>query len=111
MYVPEAPAPIIDASKQVVAIGYSSENLLLNGYRQCQFGLPCMCFVDTTARLILEGHVVMVFGTVDPSCHFHVIGHGVCSNEDTDAHAHIATILFREMERVVEDRRQKQEGI
>ena len=103
--------PWIDASTQTVSIAFSSQNLLLNAYRQAQCGLPSILQVDTTYRLVLEGHNNMLFGTVDAAQHFHVVGYGVCSSEDTAAHAHVMKCLRNELESIVEEHRQEQKGI
>ena len=92
-------------------IAYSTPNLLLNAYRQTLFGVPSMCQVDTTHRLVLQGHNSMLFGCVDTAQHFHVIGYGICSSEDTAAHEHIATCLKVELEALVEQRRTDQESV
>ena len=81
--------PIIDAESQNITIAFSTRNLLLNAYRQMLFGLPAIVQVDTTHRLVLEGHNNMLFGTVDAAQHFHVIGYGLCASEDQAAHTHI----------------------
>ena len=96
--------PTIEVVTQSVAITISTENLLLNVYRQAQTGLPSILQVDTTHRLVIEGHNCMLFGLVDPAQHFHVIGYGLCSEEDTSAHINIARALKEEVERVVNQR-------
>ena len=103
--------PKIDAATQTINIAMSSENLLLNVYRQEQTGLPCILQVDTTLRLVLEGHNCMLFGLVDPAQKFHTIGYGFCSEEDTAAHHHIITNLKAEVERVVAQRIADQQPI
>ena len=65
--------PILDSDAQTISIAYSSEELLLNGYRQAQYGYPSIIQVDCTHRLVLEGHACMLFGTVDAAQHFHVV--------------------------------------
>lgn len=91
------------ARVQTVCIAFSTENLLANAYRQTRFGLPSLVLVDTTHRLVLEGHNNMLFGVVDAAQHFHTIGYGICSKEDTAAHAHIAACLKKEIERVMQE--------
>ena len=67
--------------------------------------------MDTTLRLVLEGHNCMLFGLVDPAQHFHTIGYGFCSNEDETAHHHIITTLKSEVERIVNERIANQQPI
>ena len=96
--------PIIDSESQTVSIAYSSENLLLNAYRQLQYGFPPILQVDCTYRLILEGHACMLFGAVNAAQHFHTIGYGVCAKEDEAAHKHVFQCIKDEMERIVAQR-------
>jgi hypothetical protein len=103
--------PLIDPEKQEIGVAYSTENLLLNAYRQAQYGLPSIVQVDTTHRLVIEGHNNMLFGTTDAAQHFHIIGYGLCSKEDTAMHTHIAKCLKVAMETIVKERMAKGEGI
>lgn len=63
----------IDSTTQTVNMAYSTENLLLNAYRQEQHGISSIVQIDCTHRLILEGHACMLFGTVDAAQHFHPV--------------------------------------
>ena len=103
--------PLIDAEDNRIAIAFSTENLLLNAYRQDLSSIQTHVQVDTTHRLVLEGHNSMVFGCVDAAQHFHVIGWGVCSHEDTAAHAHVIKCLKAEVESIVQQRVQDQQPI
>ena len=103
--------PIIDSKTNNVSIAYSSENLLLNAYRQSLSPVQDLVQVDTTHRLVLEGHNNLLLGCVDAAQNFHVIGYGICAREDHVAHAHVTSCLKEEMEKVVSQRALKQEGI
>ena len=81
--------PLVVPETDRATFAISTENLLLNAYRQSQFGLPSMLSVDTTHRLVVEGHCCMAVGTMSPTQHFHTIGYGICSHEDTAAHEHV----------------------
>ena len=70
--------PQIDSSQNLVNIAYSTENLLLNAYRQEQHGIPSLVQIDCTHRLVLEGHACMLFGTVDTAQHFHTVWMHIC---------------------------------
>ena len=94
---------IIDSEKETISIAFSTRNLLLNAWRQQQFGFPGILQVDCTHRLVLEGHLCMLFGTVDAGQHFHIIGYGVCDKEDEMTHTHVFRALKTEMERVVRE--------
>lgn len=94
----------IDAAKNKINMAYSTENLLLNEYRQGQHGMPSIVHVDCTHRVVVDGHVCMLFGTVDTAQHFHVIGYGICDKEDQNAHEHIFRCLKTEVETIVKQR-------
>jgi len=74
-------------TKRLVAV-LSTENLLLNGYRVLQFGMPLQLLVDTTWRLVVEGHGTILVGCMGLDQHFHIIAYAVVSKEDTDGHEH-----------------------
>ena len=103
--------PIIDSVTQNVSIAYSTENLLLNAYRQQQHGFPSIVQVDCTHRLVIEGHLCMLFGTVDAGQHFHKIGYGLCAKEDEHSHQHVFRALKTEVERIVAQRIRDQQKI
>ena len=103
--------PWIDAEQQTINIAFSTQNLLLNAYRQELFGVPPILQVDTTHRLVLEGHNNMLFGTQDVAQHFHIIGYGICNKEDTAAHEHIMRCLAHEAEALVAEHRLAQMGV
>ena len=64
--------------------------------------MPDHLMVDTTHRLVLKGHNNMLFGCVDARQRFHTIGYGICSSEDTAAHAYVMKCLKGEIEAVVD---------
>jgi hypothetical protein len=64
-----------------VRICLSTENLLLNAYRQAVSGLPPLLCVDTTHRLVHEGYPVFPMGTVDIGQRFHIIAYMIATNE------------------------------
>ena len=103
--------PTVCLCPQEIAIAYSTENLLLNAYRQTLFGLPSICQIDTTHRLVIEGHNNMLFGCVDAAQHFHIIGYGLCSKEDTAAHKYVARCLKAEVEALVFGKRLARESV
>ena len=103
--------PIVDSATQTITIAYSTPNLLMNAYRQQQYGLPAILQVDTTHRLVLEGHNNMLFGTVDAAQHFHVIGYGLCQSEDQTSHTHVMKCLAHEAELLIAECQLEQKGI
>ena len=96
--------PVADAEEQKLCVALSTENLLLNAYRQSQSGLPPLLQVDTTHKLVLEGHNCMLFGTVDAAQKWHTVGFGVCSEEDTEAHTTVCRALREEVHTIVRAR-------
>jgi len=46
--------PLVCPETKQVTVAMSTENLLLNAYRQADYGLPKLVCVDTTHRLIVE---------------------------------------------------------
>jgi len=90
-----------------VTVAISTENLLLNAYRQSCFGLPSLICVDTTHRLIIEGHCCMLIGTMSPTQNFHTIAYGICSHEDTAAHEHVLHAVREAVNATVADRAAK----
>ena len=103
--------PIVDSVSHRVCITISSENLLLNAYRQQCLGLPSYIQVDTTHRLVVEGHNCMLVGTIDTAQHFHIIGYGICSHEDEAAHFAVLATLRDAVEAVVNERAGKRQPI
>jgi hypothetical protein len=103
--------PIINSDNENITIAYSTPNLLKNAYRQQQYGLPAILQVDTTHRLVLEGHNNMLFGTVDAAQHFHIIGYGLCHSEDQAAHMHVMKCLAKEAEILIAEHQLSQEGV
>ena len=63
-----------------------------------------MVCVDTTHRLVVEGHNCMLVGTMDASQHFHIIGYGICSHEDVTAHKIVLCQIRDAVEAVVAQR-------
>ena len=57
--------------------------------------------MDCTGRVIAEGHINMLFATVDVAQQCHIIGYGICSQEDNASHAYVASQLRAEVERLV----------
>ena len=94
-----------------MTLALSSENLLLNAYRQQDFGLPSYVCIDTTHRLVVEGHCCMAVGTMSITQQFHIIGYGICSHEDVRAHEHVLCSIRDAVNAVVADRKAKRQKI
>ena len=76
VYVLGEPIVVPDESRVTVAL--SSENLLLNAYRQQDFGVPSYLCVDTTHRLVREGHSPLLHGSGDCVHHSTLSYNWVC---------------------------------
>ena len=63
--------PLIDSNNERLAVVLATENLLLNMYRATTFDLPLQIQIDTTYRLVIQGHAVMPNGvtTLDQCYH------------------------------------------
>jgi len=103
--------PLVVPETGRVTYAVSTENLLLNAYRQTQFGLPPMICVDTTHRLVIEGHCCMLIGTMSVTQHFHTIAYGVCSHEDAEAHKFVFRQVVDAVNVVVHDRAVKKQRV
>jgi len=97
----------INAETKRVVSAFSTENLLLNAYRQSQLGMPSLLCIDASYRLVIEGHRCFLFGTTGVDHKFHIIFMGVCSTEDTAAHRSMYDASVREVERIVADRSER----
>ena len=95
--------PIVIPEEHRVTVAFSTINLLLNLYRQSDFGVPKFVCVDTTHRLVKEGHCCLLVGTMSLSQHFHIVGYGICSHEDARAHEHILSRIRDAVDAAVQD--------
>ena len=99
-------APVIVAAADgsgvdTVRVCMSSENLLLNAYRQQQSGMQQFLCVDTTHRLTKEGYPVFPLGTVDIGQRFHIIAYMTASNAGSADFTYFMQETKKEVERVV----------
>lgn len=66
----------------------STRNLIGNGYRACVRGCgEVQLQLDTTYRLVIEGHGTMVMGVTSLDQKFHLLAYAVVNKEDTEGHA------------------------
>lgn len=86
---------------ETVRVCMTTENLLLNAYRQAQSGMQGLLCADTTHRLTTEGYPVFPIGTVDLGQHFHIIAYMVASNERSVDYTYCIQETKKELERVV----------
>jgi len=79
----------------------STENQLLNAYRQASTSQVAFWEVDITYLLTTEGLATMPIGTVDLSQTYHHIAHGICLHEGTKDHVIAPQNVKDEVESVV----------
>ena len=129
--------PLVVPETGRVTVAISTENLLLNAYRQTKFGLPPFLCVDTTHRLMIASNyccsahtpageremlfvctpysclhlccccLAVLIGTMSVTQHFHTIAYGLCSHEDAAAHQYVFRQVFDAVDAVVADRAAK----
>lgn len=80
--------PMIDSTKERLAVVLATENLLLNMYRATTFDLPLQVQMDTTHCLVIEGHAVMPIGVTSLDQCYHQVALAIVDREDAAAHAH-----------------------
>ena len=103
--------PRIDSVSGEVHIVLSTDNLLLNAYRQTLFGLPSYVQIDTTHRLICEGHCVMPITTVDCLQHTHVISYGIVNSESIASHTYVIEQTRLAVNAIVRERAEAKECV
>ena len=79
--------------------------------RQSKFGIPSLVCVDTTHRLIIESHCVMLIGTMSPTQNFHTIAYAVCSHEDISAHVYVLRQVRDAVNALVAERASKKQRV
>ena len=95
--------PVVDPgtekTKPRLVVVYSSVNLLLNAarHRWTQWARPCQFSVDTTYRLVNEGHGLLVVGVMGLDQHLHHIGYACVTSEDTIGHLEVFRMLAQEV--------------
>jgi hypothetical protein len=98
-----SPAEIDAENHRIVAV-FSTDNLLLNGYRKGADGMPTFVAIDCTYRLTAEGPGCMVVGTLSADQRWHSIAYGVVSREDERAHSYVLASVKAAIEAVVAER-------
>jgi hypothetical protein len=72
----------------------TTDKMLDNIRRRTVSGLKPILCIDTTHRLVQEGHSVFVCGTRDIGQLFHPIANGVLSNETADVQVKVLEMLM-----------------
>ncbi len=82
----------------------STEDMLLNAYRQLCTGQDMYIGVDTSYRLTVEGFALMPIMVVSPNQQGHRIAYACVSNEDEEMHVAVFRALRDGVEDVVNNR-------
>ena len=82
----------------------STENLLLNAYRQMQSGQDLTFGIDTSHRYTREQIGLMPIKAISLNQEGHTIAYGIVASEDEDAHDFILAAVRKEVEKVVNSR-------
>lgn len=84
----------VDPANDHVLYLTTTDKMLDNIRRRTVSGLKPVLCIDTTHRLVQEGHSVFVCGTRDISQTFHPIANGVLSDETTDSQVAVLEMLM-----------------
>ena len=89
-----------------LAVVLTTENLLRQPYRsmqRCGTGtLVCAHFqIDTTWKLVVEGHGTILIGLMSPDQHFHAIAYAVVNLEDQAGHDYVVRATKKAVEWVI----------
>ena len=90
-----------DEGKERVAVLFTTENLLLNAYRQTTTGQDLTLAVDCSYRYTWQGYGLLVLKVIDFSQSAHSLAWGLVSKEDDDAHVFVFQQLVAELNNVV----------
>jgi len=93
----------IDSETAWVTYVLTSEKLMTNLWHIKESGMPVILCVDTTHRLVAEGHSVFVCGVRDIAQKFHKVAYGVQHSDKAVApNAHMLRMVAKEYLRVKE---------
>lgn len=84
----------MDSATDRVLYLTTTDKMLDNIRRRTVSGLKPILCIDTTHRLVQEGHIVFVCGTRDIGQAFHPIANGVLSDETTDVQVAVLQMLM-----------------
>ena len=88
----------VNSDTQEVRYLMASDFMLLNAHNISESGLPTTLMVDSTHRLISQGHAVFIVGCTDLSHAFHQICYGVTSSKTQSYHE----IMLRDVKSAIE---------
>jgi len=83
-YVIDCPKYIVDSERDQIVYMLTSEKMLKNIFLQEESGMRRIWCIDTTHRLVAEGHSVMVVGLRDIEQKFHKVAYGVVSSDNQE---------------------------
>jgi hypothetical protein len=94
---------IYDPQDERFAVVVSTNNLLLNAYRQVQAGPDIFICLDTSYRYNTAGWGLMPIGTMDRTATGHTIAYALVSKEDHKVHEFVLSAVKKHVERVVNE--------
>ncbi len=83
---------------------FSTNNLLLNAYRQLCTGQDMFIAIDTSYRYTIEGFAVMPLMVASPTMEGRRLAYALVSNEDEAIHTSVLDLLRDEVESVVNEK-------
>ena len=83
---------------------FSSENLLLNAYRQMQYGNQVKIYVDCSYRYMVEGWGVMIVKVGAFNQKGHTVAYAMISKEDSSAQKFVFKTIKSELEKFVNEK-------
>ena len=99
---------IVEASRKRFAALFSTENLVLNLYRQLKLTGHYVLFVDASHKYTTEKWPLFPIKVVCPMSQVsHIVAYGVISNDDSESHLFLFQSLKRELESIINDRLDK----
>jgi hypothetical protein len=79
----------------------STENLLLNGYRALQFGVPLQILVDCEySNTTYDGFATMLIGVMSLDNVFHILSYAILNHEDEIGQLHALRATREQIELV-----------
>lgn len=98
----------VDDSKKRVVIVVSTENLILNAYRQLCYGQDLAFNVDASYKYTVAQHYgLLPIYVASPTQEGHVVAYSVINKEDHAAHELVFENVKADLERIVKERRKR----
>ena len=96
---------IVDSENQRQCGVLSTENLLLNAYRQSCLGMDMFFNIDCSYRYTTAGYGLMIVQVCDPNQHGHIVAYAYVSNKDQAMHTFVFKMIKDELESIIQKKR------